>query len=91
MLLQIHDELVFEAPEAEIQELAGAGAARDDDGARLERPPHRRRRRGSQLARRRFDSRGVTNLNKLVLTVEQKEAVARAEALACQLFSRNEM
>ena len=70
MLLQIHDELVFEAPDARGPAAGRAGAAHDDHGARLERPADRRHRRRAELARRRFHPRRQPTLNNRVLTVE---------------------
>ena len=58
MLLQIHDELVFEAPAEEIPRPRRAGPPRDDRRARPERPAEGRHGRRAQLAGRRFNSRG---------------------------------
>ncbi len=58
MLLQIHDELVFEAPERRSSEAGGTGAADDDECARLESAARGRSGRGPELARRRIHRGG---------------------------------
>ena len=70
MLLQIHDELVFEAPAAEIPRLAELVRQTMTTALDLNVPLEGRHRRRTQLARRRFHPRGESSLNNRVLTVE---------------------
>ena len=70
MLLQIHDELVFEAPETEIQALADLVRHTMTTAARLERSADSRCRRPDRIGWTSFPFLGRTNLNNRVLTVE---------------------